>query len=106
MAEGLNDKRHRALLDSVVKARADFESLQDDAEAAKQEYYDAVRALHESGMALREIARHLGLSHQRVHQILGMEAPGKKRRTGKTLGAAGIVVALVLSTIAFLDARR
>jgi hypothetical protein len=103
--EELNEKRRRALLESVVKARADFESLQDDADAAKRGYYESVRALHESGMALREIARHLGLSHQRVHQILGMETPGKKKGSGRTLGAAGIVVALVLSTVALLSGR-
>ena len=38
------------------------------AAAAKREA--AIRAAHDDGMALREIARHARISHQRVAQIL------------------------------------
>ncbi len=44
--------------------------LQRDAEKARVDYNHAVRKLHAAGGSLREIAEDLGLSHQRVHQIV------------------------------------
>jgi ClpX C4-type zinc finger len=41
-----------------------------DAEIAKADFHHAVRRLQLAGGSLREIAEALGLSHQRVHQIV------------------------------------
>lgn len=104
MAEDREERRKKELLDAVRQARAEFESLQDEVDGAKDGYYDAVRSLNEAGMPLREIAEHLGLSHQRVHQMLTAEP---RRQRGKNvargLGAAGVVLAIVLSTVSLLQ---
>ena len=49
-----------------------------DADVARAEFYRAVRRLHLHGSSLRELAASLGLSHQRVHQIVE-EAGGSRR---------------------------
>lgn len=48
-----------------------------DAEVARAEFHRAIRRLQLAGGSLREIAQALGLSHQRVHQIV--EAAGGSR---------------------------
>jgi Clp amino terminal domain, pathogenicity island component len=50
--------------------------LQHEEERARVDYQHAIRRLHAKGGSLREIADELGLSHQRVHQIVG-EEPGE-----------------------------
>jgi hypothetical protein len=65
----------------VTEARQARERLIDaerDAEVARAEFHHAVRRLHLHGSSLREIAASLGLSHQRVHQIVE-EAGGSRR---------------------------
>jgi ClpX C4-type zinc finger len=65
----------------LAEARQAQERLIDaerDAEAARAEFHRAVRRLHLHGASLREIASSLGLSHQRVHQIV--ESAGGSRR--------------------------
>jgi ClpX C4-type zinc finger len=52
-----------------------------DAEVARAEFHRAVRRLHLNGSSLRELAAALGLSHQRVHQIV--ESAGGSRRWGR-----------------------
>ena len=47
--------------------------LQRDAERARVDYHYEIRRLHAAGGSLREIADALGLSHQRVHQIVEAE---------------------------------
>jgi hypothetical protein len=47
------------------------------AEVARTEFHRAIRRLQLAGGSLREIAEELGLSHQRVHQIV--EATGGSR---------------------------
>jgi hypothetical protein len=49
-----------------------------DADVARAEFHRAVRRLHLHGASLRELASSLGLSHQRVHQIV--ESAGGSRR--------------------------
>ena len=49
-----------------------------DVDVARAEFYRAVRRLHLHGASLRELAANLGLSHQRVHQIVE-EAGGSRR---------------------------
>ncbi len=62
------------LLAEVMAARVRMESLEDAAWEARAELHRAVRRLHHAGGSLREIATELGMSHQRVHQIVGEDA--------------------------------
>jgi hypothetical protein len=65
----------------LAEARRAQERLIDaerDAEVARAEFHRAVRRLHLNGSSLRELAGALGLSHQRVHQIV--ESAGGSRR--------------------------
>jgi hypothetical protein len=66
----------------LTEARQAQERLIDaerDVEVARAEFHRAVRRLHLHGSSLRELAAGLGLSHQRVHQIVE-EAGGSRRR--------------------------
>jgi ribosomal protein S14 len=56
----------RARDEAECLARAEREVL-----LARAEYHAAVRRLHLAGASLREVAVALGLSHQRVQQIVG-----------------------------------
>jgi hypothetical protein len=65
----------------LAEARRAQERLIDaerDTEVARADFHRAVRRLHLHGASLRELASGLGLSHQRVHQIV--EAAGGSRR--------------------------
>jgi hypothetical protein len=65
----------------LAEARRAEERLIDaerDAEVFRAEFHRAVRRLHLNGASLRELAGALGLSHQRVHQIV--ESAGGSRR--------------------------
>src|SRR5580700_11513582 len=67
--------------DLLAEARQAQERLIDaerDVEVARAEFHRAVRRLHLQGSSLRELAAGLGLSHQRVHQIVE-EAGGSRR---------------------------
>jgi hypothetical protein len=103
MSKRISDKRRQALLDDIKRSRSRFEALQDHVEEAKERYYEDVRALHADGMSVRDIADHVGVSHQRVHQILGMGKARRDSKLAKRLGAAGIIFALGLGTAALLD---
>jgi ATP-dependent Clp protease ATP-binding subunit ClpA len=58
------------LLKEARSSRDRLLELQRDLEKARADYNHAVRRLHAGGGSLREIAEDLGLSHQRVHQIV------------------------------------
>jgi hypothetical protein len=60
----------REVLEDALRARDESIGRQLDAERAQVNYQHAIRRLHASGASLREIAEALGLSHQRVHQIV------------------------------------
>jgi len=65
----------------LAEARQAQERLIDaerDVEVARAEFHRAVRRLHLHGASLRELAAGLGLSHQRMHQIV--ESAGGSRR--------------------------
>jgi hypothetical protein len=67
--------------DLLAEARRAQERLIDaerDADVARADFHRAVRRLHLHGASLRELAVALGLSHQRVHQIV--ESAGGSRR--------------------------
>ncbi len=71
------------LLREAVAARDRFIEAQHGTDSARTEYHHAIRRLHASGGSMREIAGALGLSHQRVHQII--EETGATRTAKKTL---------------------
>ncbi len=95
----------KRLIQEVKEARAEFEARLDDVDVAKERYYETVRRLYDQGMPLREIAETIGVSHQRVHQIVG-EKPqrGKAKRAlakhARAGSAALVIVALAASWIA------
>lgn len=62
------------MLADVLRARARLDDLEDLAWKARDDLHAAVRRLHLNGASLREIAQVLGMSHQRVHQIVGVDA--------------------------------
>jgi hypothetical protein len=66
------------LLAEAVRAQERLIDAERDAEVARADFHRAVRRLHLHGASLRELAAGLGLSHQRVHQIV--EAAGGSRR--------------------------
>jgi ClpX C4-type zinc finger len=74
------DRVGERLLDEARRAQARLIEAEHDAEVARAQFDLAVRRLHLHGSSLREIAAMLGLSHQRVHQIV--EAAGGSRRWG------------------------
>ncbi len=51
-------------------ARARVDELERSLDLARANYQTAVRRLRDAGASLREIAGGLGVSHQRVHQII------------------------------------
>ena len=65
------------LLGQARTAKARAIDTERDAEVARAEFHRAIRRLQLAGGSLREIAEELGLSHQRVHQIV--EATGGSR---------------------------
>lgn len=68
----------KELLEQARNARDQLLSLQHDADTAKVDYHHLIRVLHASGASMREIAEALGLSHQRVHQIVDGAEPVEK----------------------------
>ena len=62
------------ILREAREARDRLIAAQRDVDAARADYHHAIRRLCAAGGSLREIAEELGLSHQRVHQIVD-EAP-------------------------------
>jgi hypothetical protein len=70
----------------LEKARAAEGRLIDaeyDAEVARGQFRHAVRRLQLAGGSMREIAGALGLSHQRVHQIVEAAGGSRSWRTGR-----------------------
>jgi hypothetical protein len=61
------------ILDEAKNLREKLLDLQHQEERARVDYQHAIRRLHAKGGSLREIADELGVSHQRVHQIVGEE---------------------------------
>jgi hypothetical protein len=58
------------LMQQATRARDRFVASQHEADRAQVGYQHAIRSLHAAGASLREIAEALGLSYQRVHQIV------------------------------------
>ena len=58
------------LLTEATTAAGRVTELEDQLEGAKAEYRQKVRRLHLAGASMREVAEALGISHQRIHQII------------------------------------
>jgi DNA-binding CsgD family transcriptional regulator len=88
----------------IQRLRDAYESALDEAERLRDDYHREIVKLHRSGMSLREIAEGLGLSHQRVHQIVSPheEKPRSKARRAAAGGAVA-ALALVVGTVVFLS---
>jgi hypothetical protein len=72
------------LLDQAKAAEERVIDAEHGAEVARAEFHRAVRRLQLAGGSLREIAEALGLSHQRVHQIV--EGAGGARPWRRVIG--------------------
>ncbi len=79
------------LLREAVAARDRLIEAQHGTDSARADYHHAIRRLHASGGSMREIADALGLSHQRVHQIIDETAAAgtTKKTLLKRLTTAG-----------------
>lgn len=88
-------------LDQVKKLREDYERALDAAESRRVAYHEAVLDLYRSGTPLREIASELGLSHQRVHQIVSGEPP-RRKKLPRAAGGAGAALVLIAATFGAL----
>lgn len=75
---------HQELLDDARAAEACLIDAERAADVARADFHHAVRRLQLSGGSLREIAEALGLSHQRVHQIV--EGAGGTRPWRSSVG--------------------
>src|SRR6266567_4555024 len=71
------------LLGQARAAEARVIDAEHDAEVARTEFYRAIRRLQVAGGSLREIAQALGLSHQRVHQIVEASGGSRSWRMGR-----------------------
>jgi predicted transcriptional regulator len=58
------------LLTEATGVRERLLDLQYEVDRARVDYQHVIRRLHAAGGSMREIAEELGLSHQRVHQIV------------------------------------
>ena len=58
------------ILSQAKQARDRLIAAQHEVDDARADYHHAVRRLHASGASMREVAEALGISHQRVHQIV------------------------------------
>lgn len=80
------------LLQRATDARDHAFDLQNEADRAQVDYQHAIRGLHAAGASLREIAEGLGLSYQRVHQIVDVgsgKGAVKECRTDRECGFCG-----------------
>lgn len=83
-------------LGRIRELRDAYESALDDAERLRDEYHREIVKLHRSGMSLREIAEGLGISHQRVHQIVSPLEEKPRSRKARRVAAGGAIAALAL----------
>lgn len=71
MAEAINE-----IWSEATTARTRLMDEEAATDRARSAYHEAIRRLHTSGVSLRDIARRLEISHQRVHQIVSDTACG------------------------------
>lgn len=91
--------------DEVRRLRDEYEGALDEVERKRAEYHRSIQKLHLSGMPLREIAEGLGISHQRVHQIVSGEPPTHTKRRRVARGIVAASVSLAVGAAGFLTGR-
>jgi hypothetical protein len=91
--------------DRIRRLRDEYEAALDDAERLRDAYHREVVKLHRSGVSLREIAENLGISHQRVHQIVSPANRGSPRSGRRGSAAAAGAAMLIIGTVAFFAGR-
>lgn len=76
---------NETILKDAQGVRERLLELQHQTEIARVDFHHLVRRLHAAGGSLREIAESLGLSHQRVHQIIELATgdPGEPQALGR-----------------------
>ncbi len=72
------------LLSEAVRERDHLIDLQHQADRAQVSYQHAIRRMNAAGATLREIADALGLSYQRVHQIVDVSTGKGALKTSTT----------------------
>jgi ATP-dependent Clp protease ATP-binding subunit ClpA len=77
------------ILREARQARERLIAAQHDVDVVRGDYHHAIRALCAAGGSLREIAEALGLSHQRVHQIVEEETRPLWLRRGQLFARRG-----------------
>jgi ClpX C4-type zinc finger protein len=83
MAYPINDQ----LLNKARAAATRLAHAEGEVEAARAEYHAVVRRIHLAGAPLRDIAQELGLSHQRVQQIVDAAGGSWWRRVWRSRNA-------------------
>lgn len=73
------------ILKDAQGVREKLLDLQHQTDVARVDFHHLIRRLHAAGGSLREIAESLGLSHQRVHQIIELATgdPGEPPAVGR-----------------------
>lgn len=87
-------------IERVRQLRDEYEALLDDAEAARAAYHQALKELHRSGVPLSDLGEKLGMSRQRVHQIVGETTPPSKKRNRRIIGAIGTATLVAVGLVA------
>ena len=95
-----------ASLDDVRALRERYEGALDEAQALREQYHREIVKLHRSGMTLREIADGLGVSHQRIHQIVSPGEEKRPRRRKRSVAAASVFVAVTAAVGGWMLATR
>ncbi|MBX9771126.1 MAG: hypothetical protein K2X29_07130 [Candidatus Obscuribacterales bacterium] len=62
--------KNEHLAKAALEKQKNILDLEVRLDGAKQDYSEAVRDMHKHGMSYREIAVRLGVSHQRIHQLV------------------------------------
>lgn len=60
----------QAIRARLVELADQLGGVDSDRERLRQERDEAIRAAHDAGLTVREIARLAGVSHQRVHRVI------------------------------------